>query len=171
MRVCRAESGRLSFSCVTVSHHQRAVLTPDRLRQELSYQTVVLQRSALTSEHLSLLSSLFLTQKQFDLSLTLLVTTRLALVCLYPPPHLPLPDDLLSVRALSPLSTLHQGYEGSVPLRGSSPRWILRLPWRPLMVKGEPARSQMDPLQAGRHTDWLSLEKHHLCVPTGGGYN
>ncbi|XP_039988159.1 G1/S-specific cyclin-D2a [Xiphias gladius] len=40
-----------------------------------------------------------------------------------------------------------EGYEGSALLRGSSPRWILRLlPW-PLMLKGELARSQMDPLQ------------------------
>ena len=86
----------------------------------------------------------------------------------------PLPSPLPPVHELRcPLCqpSIREGYEGSALLRGSSPRWILRLPPQPLMVKGEPARSQMDPLQAGRHTDWLSLKKHHLCVPTGGGCN
>lgn len=88
---------------------------------------------------------------------------------------------LTSLRAVLPLRallccplcqpTIRGGYEGSVLLRGSSPRWILRLLRQPLMVKSELARSQMDPPQAGRHTDWLSLKKHHLCVPTGGECN
>lgn len=104
--------------------------------------------------------------------LRLLLTTHSAL--LTQPPSAPHPSELFCVPALPcPLCqpSIREGYEGSALPRGSSPRWILRLLPRPLMVKGEPAGSQMDPLQAGRHTDWLSLKKHHLCVPTGGGCN
>lgn len=92
----------------------------------------------------------------------------------YPLPTPPSPSELLPLPVLCcPLCqpSIREGYEGSALLRGLSPRWILNLQRQTLMVKGEPARSQMNPLQAGRHTDWLSLKKHHLCVPTGGGCN
>lgn len=165
--MCRAESKQPGVSCVIVFHHQRAVLTLDQL-----FYFSLSCCSLLLLLHISLVIDCSSPEKQFDLSLTLLLTTHLAL--LSPPPHLPFPNEPLSHHALRcPLCqpSIRKGYKGSALLRGSSPRWILRFPRQPLMVKGELARSLMDPLQAGRHTDWLSLKKHHLCVPTGGGCN
>lgn len=167
--MCRAESKQPGVNCVIVFHHQRAVLTLDQL-----FYFSLSCCSSLLLLHLSLVIDCSSPKKQFDLSLTLLLTTHLALLSPPPPPHLPFPNEPLSHHALRcPLCqpSIRKGYEGSALLRGSSPRWILRFPRQPLMVKGELARSLMDPLQAGRHTDWLSLKKHHLCVPTGGGCN
>lgn len=151
VRVCRAESKPLCFSCILVFHHQRALLTLNQLR----------------NFHISLLF-----RNIFKGWLFLSFSNTLANNPLDTPSPLPSPSPPLhELRCPLCQPSIREGYEGSALLRGSSPRWILRLPPRPLMVKGEPARSQMDPLQAGRHTDWLSLKKHHLCVPTGGGCN
>ncbi len=168
MCVRRAESRQLGFSCVIMFCHQRAVSSLFRL-----FQTGTSLICSVTSS-LLLLLNIFHDCHRCSSPKKVSLTTHLAHHSLYLPPLLPLLSELLSLHALRcPLCqpSIREGYEGSALLRGSSPRWILRLPRRPLMVKGEPAGSQMDPLQAGRHTDWLSLKKHHLCVPTGGGCN
>lgn len=90
-----------------------------------------------------------LTSKQFDLCLTSVSDSLRAV--------LPLAT-LLCCPLCQP--TIRGGYEGSVLLRGSSPRWILRFLRQPLMVKSELARSQMDPLQAGRQAPRLALVKN-----------
>lgn len=94
MHVCACAELRAQ-PCFLGFHHQRASLTPlspDRI----SHLFELLQQCPLTCEALQWLSSLFLSLKQFDLSVTLLLTTHSVLLQLN---HLS--------RELIPLPALH----------------------------------------------------------------